>query len=69
MTDEKPIEVTTQMLIDAGLNAFGLELFAESIAGKKDVKDFKPITFRYKGVAVTIAPDPESWRDPSGRPL
>lgn len=58
--ESKPIEVTTQMLIDVGLNAFGLELFAESIAGKKDVKTFDPISFRYKGVRVTISPDPES---------
>lgn len=29
-------EVTMQMLIDAGFNAFGLQLFAESVAGKTD---------------------------------
>jgi len=66
--DEKASEVTTQMLIDAGLNAFGLQLFAESIAGKKDVKTFSPLSFRYRGVKMTIEPDPESWRDPMGRP-
>ena len=53
-------EVTTQMLINAGLNAFGLELFCESIAGKKDVKTFSPISFRYRGVKVTMEPDPAS---------
>lgn len=64
-----PPEVSTQMLIDAGLNAFGLELFVESIAGKKDFKNFNPISCRYKGVKLTFEPDPSTWRDPLGNKL
>lgn len=62
----KPIPVVTmQMLIDAGFNAFGLQLFVESIADKKDAVGFKPFTFSYKGILVTLAPDPE--REIDGR--
>ncbi len=50
-------DVSMQQLLDAGLNAFGLQLFVESIAGKKDVATFVPFTFRYKGVKITLEPD------------
>lgn len=49
-------EVTMQQLIDAGLNAFGLQLFIESIANKKDAKSFSPLSFRYRGIKITLEP-------------
>lgn len=55
-----PVPVLTmQQLIDVGLNAFGLQLFVESVAAKKDSDRFKPFTFSYKGILVTLAPNPE----------
>lgn len=58
MSDGKRIpEVTTQMLIDAGLNAFGLQLFIESIAVMKDAATFSPMTFRFRGIKFTMEPD------------
>lgn len=47
-----------QQLVDAGLNAWGLQLFVESVADKKDAKEFRPITFIYKGIRVTLEPQP-----------
>jgi hypothetical protein len=56
--DETPIPtVTMQHLVDAGLNAFGLQLFVESVAGKTGAKTFKPFTFVFKGVRVTLQPE------------
>ena len=52
-------EVTMQQLIDAGFNAFGLQLFAESVAGKTDAKTFEPFTFKFRNIKVTLAPDGE----------
>lgn len=52
-------EVTMQQLIDAGLNAFGLQVFIESIANKKDAATFSPIAFRYRGIKITLEPDGE----------
>ena len=52
-------EVTMQQIIDVGLNAFGLQLFVESVAGKSDAKTFNPFSFKYKGVRVTLQPDGE----------
>ncbi len=51
--------VTLQQLIDAGLNGFGLQLFIESVAAKKDAGTFTAFTFSYKGILVTLAPDPD----------
>ncbi len=50
-------EVSGQMLIDAGLNVFGLQLFLESVINKKDVKTFNPLIFIYKGVKITLEPE------------
>jgi len=50
-------EVTMQHLINAGLNAFGLQLFVESIASHKDAGGFKPITFKFRGIKITMEPD------------
>jgi hypothetical protein len=52
-------DVTMQQLIEAGLNAFGLQLFVESVAGKNDSHTFTPFSFRYRGIKVTLAPDGE----------
>jgi hypothetical protein len=57
VSDEIPV-VTMQQLVDAGLNAFGLQLFVESICDKKDAKDFRPVIFVYKGLRVTLQPEP-----------
>lgn len=54
---EAPPEVSMQNLIDAGLNAFGLQLFVESIANMKDAATFKPITFKFRGIRITMQPD------------
>ena len=56
MSEQKIPEVTLQQIIDVGLNAFGLQLFVESIAGKNDAKTFDPFSFIYKGVKVTLEP-------------
>lgn len=58
VTDNVP-EVSMQQLIDAGLNAFGLQLFIESIAKMKDAKTFSPITFKFRGIRITMQPDGE----------
>ncbi len=50
-------EVSMQQLINAGLNAFGLQLFVESIANKKDASEFNPITFKFRGIKITMQPD------------
>lgn len=50
-------EVTMQQLIDAGLNAFGLQLFAESVAGKDNATTFKPFTFKFRNIRITLEPD------------
>jgi hypothetical protein len=60
MSDTKKIpEVTMQMLIDAGFNAFGLQLFVESVAGKTDAKTFDPFTFKFRNITITLEPDGE----------
>lgn len=58
--EEKPVPVVTmQQIIDAGLNAFGLQLFAESVAGKDDAKTFTPFSFVFRGVKITLEPHGE----------
>lgn len=59
ISDSKPPMVTTQMLIDSGINAFGLQLLIESLVDKKDVKTFKPLRFEYRGIIITLEPVPE----------
>lgn len=48
--------VTMQELVDAGLNAWGLQLFVESVAGKEDASTFKPFSFVYKNVKISLEP-------------
>lgn len=55
-TIEEAPQVTTQMLIDAGINAFALMLLSESLAGKKDVRTFKRLRFEFRGVIYTLEP-------------
>lgn len=52
-------EVTMQNLIDVGFNAFGLQLFAESVAGKTDAKTFTPFSFKFRNIKITLQPDGE----------
>jgi hypothetical protein len=54
-------KVTMQMLLDAGFNAFGLQLFAESFAGKinPDKPDAGlPFSFSFKGLRFTVEREP-----------
>jgi hypothetical protein len=51
-----PPVIDMQQMIDAGLNAFGLQLFAESVAGKTDAKTFKPFAFIFRNIKVTLEP-------------
>jgi hypothetical protein len=48
--------VTMQQILDGGFNAFGLQLFAESVAGKKDAKTFKPFAFNFRNIKITLEP-------------
>jgi hypothetical protein len=52
-------EITGQMILDAGLNLWGLQLFAESVAGKNDSKTFSPFVFLHRGIKVTLEPSGE----------
>lgn len=57
MNDEQKIpQVTMQELLDAGLNGFGLQLFAESVAGKADAHTFKPFSFVFRNIKITMEP-------------
>lgn len=55
-----PPTVTMQQLLDAKLNGFALELLSESLAGKKDIKTFKPLSCQFRGVLYTFQPAPEA---------
>jgi hypothetical protein len=57
--EERIPEVTMQMLLDANLNAFGLQLFAESVAGKTDAKTFTPFSFIFRNIKITLEPHGE----------
>ncbi len=46
-----------QMLIDAGFNGFGLQLFAESVAVRAGVDTFNPFTFKFRNIKITLEPD------------
>jgi len=50
----RPAEVTMQMLIDAGFNAFGLQLFCESFADRAKSDFFAPFSFRFRGLKFTV---------------
>jgi hypothetical protein len=56
VSEQKIPEVLMQQVMDVGLNAFGLQLFVESVAGKNDAKTFDRFSFIYKGVKVTLEP-------------
>ena len=48
--------VEMQHLVDSGLNAFALQLFAESVANKKDAKTFRPFSFKFRNIRITLEP-------------
>jgi hypothetical protein len=53
--------VTMQMLLDAGFNAFGLQLFAESFAGKINPEKPDaglPFSFSFRGLRFTVEREP-----------
>lgn len=54
--EPKPPEVTMQMLIDAGFNAFGLQLFVESVADRTYATSFKPFSFVFRNIKITMEP-------------
>lgn len=57
MDEQKKVpEVSMQQIIDAGLNAFGLQLFAESVAGKTDATTFEPFSFKFRNITITLEP-------------
>ena len=37
-----------------GFNAFGLQLFAESVAGKADAATFNPFSFKFRNIKITL---------------
>ena len=47
--------VPSQVLLDAGLNVFGLQLFLESYTNGETPPS--PLKFRYLGVDVSLHPD------------
>ena len=51
-------KVTMQMLIDAGFNAFGLQLFCESFADRAGKDVFEPFTFSFRGLRFTVEREP-----------
>jgi hypothetical protein len=55
-TGQWTLGVTMQMLADAGLNPFALQLFADSVAGKKDAKTFERFAFIYRGIRISMEP-------------
>jgi hypothetical protein len=57
---DKPIPVVSmQQILDAGLNAFDLQLFAESVAGKTGATTFEPFSFKFRNIKITLEPDGE----------
>jgi hypothetical protein len=54
-------KVTMQMLIDVGLNAFGLQLFCESFAGRLNPEKPDaglPFSFSFRGLRFTVEREP-----------
>jgi hypothetical protein len=46
--------VGIQQLIDAGFNAFGLQLFCESFADRAKAEQFRPFRFIFRGLKFTV---------------
>ena len=57
-------KVTMQMLLDAGFNAFGLQLFCESFADRIKPEDQwaslmpEGFSFSFRGLRFTVQPEP-----------
>lgn len=61
MSESAVPRVTMQMLIDVGLNAFGLQLFCESFAGRINPENPAaglPFTFSFRGLRFTVEREP-----------
>ena len=59
--DQAVPKVTMQMLINAGFNAFGLQLFAESFADKIRPEEQwagLPFSFSFRGLRFTVDCEP-----------
>ncbi len=63
MSEQRIPVLTSQQILDAGLNVFGLQLFCESIKDKKDSDTFDPISIIYRGIKVTFEPVQEEQPD------
>lgn len=52
-----------QTMVDSGVNAFAVQLVAESFATLREggVPLEKPLQFKFKGVKFTIEEDSEYW--------
>ena len=60
-TEQVVPKVTMQMLLDAGFNAFGLQLFCESFARKINPENPAaglPFTFSFRGLRFTVDREP-----------
>jgi hypothetical protein len=56
--EKKVPHVTMQMLIDAGFNAFALQLFVESFANRGGKEPFDPFSFSFRGLRLTVEREP-----------
>lgn len=59
-------KVTMQMLIDAGFNGFGLQLFCESFAGRMNPETPDaglPFSFSFRGLRFTVEREPNEEID------
>jgi hypothetical protein len=59
--EKKVPHVTMQMLFDAGFNAFGLQLFLESFAGRMNPENPDaglPFSFEFRGLRFTVEREP-----------
>ena len=54
---EPVADLSSQEIIDAGMNVFGLQLFVDSIARKKDAGTFEPFSFVYRKIKITLSPE------------
>lgn len=54
---EPVADLSSQEILAAGMNVFGLQLFVDSLARKKDAGTFEPFSFIYRKIKVTLAPE------------
>ena len=61
VNETKVPHVTMQMILNAGFNAWGLQLFAESFANKLQPEDKwagLPFSFEFRGLRFTVEREP-----------